>query len=67
MSSDSDREFAEPAHERFSRLRPTAVSGPFDELRQAFVDITLKVSMHAPIKAAVGTAFAKATPDMPPG
>jgi hypothetical protein len=29
-SSDSDRMFAELAHERFCRPRPTAVSGPLD-------------------------------------
>jgi hypothetical protein len=40
-SSDADRVFAELAHERFYRPRPTAVSGPQDELRQAFVDRTL--------------------------
>jgi hypothetical protein len=43
MSSDTDRVFAELAHERFYRPRPTAVSGPLDELRQAFVDKTLEV------------------------
>jgi hypothetical protein len=59
--------FAELAHKRFSRLRPTAVSGPLDELRQAFVDRTLEVSLHAASKAAAGAAFAKATPDKPPG
>jgi hypothetical protein len=32
-SSDSDRVFAELAHERFCRPRPTVVSGPVDELR----------------------------------
>jgi hypothetical protein len=59
--------FAELAHERFFRPRLTAVSGPLDELRQAFVDRTLEVSMHAANKAASGAAFVKATPDKPPG
>jgi hypothetical protein len=66
-SSDSDRVVAELAHERFFRPRPTAVSGPLDELRQALVDGTLEVSMHAASKAVAGAAFAKATPDKPPG
>jgi predicted aconitase len=38
-----------------------------DELRQAFVDMTLEVSLHAASKGAVGAAFARATPDKPPG
>jgi hypothetical protein len=59
--------FAELAHERFCRPRPTAVSGSLDELRQAFVDITLEVSLHAASKATAGAAFAKATQDKPPG
>jgi hypothetical protein len=59
--------FAELAHERFFRPRPTAVSSALDELRQAFVDMTLEVSLHAAIKAAAGAAFARATPDKPPG
>jgi hypothetical protein len=57
--------FAELAHERFCRPRPTDVSGPSDELRQAFVGRTLEVSMHAASKAAAGAALAKATPDKP--
>jgi hypothetical protein len=32
-STNADRVFAELAHERFCRLRPTAVSGPLDALR----------------------------------
>jgi hypothetical protein len=67
MSSDSDRVFAELAHERFCRPRPSAVSRALDELRQAFVDRTLEVSLHAASKAAVGAAFARVTPDKPPG
>jgi hypothetical protein len=66
-SSDSDRVFAELANERFCRPRPAVVSGPLDELRQAFVDRTLEVNLHAAGKVAVGTDFAKATPDIPPG
>jgi hypothetical protein len=38
-----------------------------DELRQAFVDRTLEVNLHVANNAAVGAAFAKATPYMPPG
>jgi hypothetical protein len=38
-----------------------------DELRQAFVDRTLEVSSHAASKAAAGAAFARVTPDKPPG
>jgi hypothetical protein len=60
-SSDSDRVFAELAHERFCRPRPTAVSSPLDEIRQAFVNRTLEVSLHAAIKEADGATFAKAT------
>jgi hypothetical protein len=58
---------AELAHERFCRPRPTTVSGPQDELRQAFVERTLEVSMHAASKAAARAEFAEATPDKPPG
>jgi hypothetical protein len=65
--SDSDRVFAKFAHERFRCPRPTAFSGPLDELRQAFVDITLKISMDAASKAAARAAFAKAAPNWPPG
>jgi hypothetical protein len=64
-STDADRVFAKSAHERFCRQRPTAVSGPLDALRQAFVDRTLDVSLHAASKAAAGAAFAKITPDKP--
>ena len=56
--------FAELAHERF---RPTAVSGPLDALRQAFVDRALEVSLHAANKAATGAAFPIITPDKPTG
>jgi hypothetical protein len=66
-SSDSDRVFAELAHARFCRPRPTAVSGPLDELRQAYVNRTLEVSLHAASKTAARAAFAKATSDKPPG
>jgi hypothetical protein len=38
-----------------------------DALRQAFVDRTLEVSLHAASKAAAGAAFAKITPDKPSG
>jgi hypothetical protein len=64
-STNADRVFAELAHERFCRPRPTAVSGPLDALRQAFVDRALEVSLHASSKAAAGAAFAKITPDKP--
>jgi hypothetical protein len=66
-SSDSDRVLAELAHERFCRPRPTAVSSALDDLRQAFVDMTLEVSLHAASKEAARAAFARATPDKPPG
>jgi hypothetical protein len=66
-STDADRVFAELVHERFCRPRPTAVSGPLDALRQAFVDRTLEVSLHAANKAAADAAFAKITPDKPSG
>jgi hypothetical protein len=64
-STDAERIFAELAHERFFRPRPTAVSGPLDALRQAFVDGTLEVSLHAASKAAAGATFAKITPVKP--
>jgi hypothetical protein len=38
-----------------------------DAFRQAFVDRTLEVSVHAASKAATGAAFAKITPDKPTG
>jgi hypothetical protein len=66
-NTDAGRVFAELAHERFCRPRPSAVSGPLDALRQAFVDRTLEVSLHAASKAAAGAAFAKLTPDKPTG
>jgi hypothetical protein len=66
MSTDADRVFAELAHERFCRPRPTAVSGPLDALRQTLVDRTLEVSLHATSKAAACATFAKITPDKPP-
>jgi hypothetical protein len=66
-STDADRVLAELAHERFCRPHPKEVSGPLDALRQAFVDRTLEVSLHATNKAAAGAAFAKITPDKPSG
>jgi hypothetical protein len=66
-SSYTDRVFAELAHGRFYRPRPTAVSGPLDALRQAFIDRTLEVSFHAASKAAAGAPFAKVTHDKPSG
>ena len=66
-STDADRIIAEHAHERFCRPRPIAVSGPLDALRQAFVDRTLEVRLHAATKAAAGAAFAKITSDKLPG
>jgi hypothetical protein len=65
--TDANRVFAELAYEHFCRPRLTAASGPLDALRQAFVDRTLEVSLHAASKAAAGTAFAKITPDKSPG
>jgi hypothetical protein len=66
-NSDADRVFAELVHERFCRPRPTAVSGPLDTLRQAFVDRTLEVSLHTTSKAAVGVAFVRVTHYKPTG
>jgi hypothetical protein len=66
-STDADRVFAELAHEHFCRPRPTAVSGPLDALRQAFVDRTLEVSLHAASNAAAGAAFATIAPHKPTG
>jgi hypothetical protein len=64
---DSDRVITELAHVSFCRPRPTAVSGQQAELRQAFVDRTLEVSMQAGSKATCGAGFEKATPYKPPG
>jgi hypothetical protein len=61
-NTDTDSVFAELAHQRFCRPRPTAVSGQLDALRQAFVDRTLEVSLHVASKAAASAAFAKVTP-----
>jgi hypothetical protein len=58
---------AELARKRFNRPHPTAVSGPLDEIRQAFVERTLDVSMHAASKVSLVAAFAKITPDKSPG
>jgi hypothetical protein len=66
-STYTDRVFAELARERFCRPRPTEVSGTLDALRQAFVDRTLEISLHAACKTTVGAAFAKVTLDKPPG
>jgi hypothetical protein len=38
-----------------------------DALRQAFVDRTLEVSLHAANKVGVGATFVKVTADKPPG
>jgi hypothetical protein len=65
-STDADRVFAESVHERFCRLRSTAVSGPLDALRQAFVDHTLEFSLHVASKDVAGVAFAKIMLDKPP-
>jgi hypothetical protein len=66
-SSNSDCVFAELTHERFDRPRPTAVSWTIYAKRSSTNDITLEVSMHAASKGANGVAFAKATPNKPPG
>jgi hypothetical protein len=65
-STYADRVSAEFAHERFCRPRPTAVSGPLDALRQAFIDRNVEINLHAANKAAVGDAFARVTHDKPP-
>jgi hypothetical protein len=66
-STDLDGVFIELTHERFCLPRLTAVSGTEDALRKAFVDSTLKVSMHAANKADADAKFANVTPDRPPG
>jgi hypothetical protein len=49
-STYADRAFAELAHERFYRPRPTAVSGPLDALRQATSTERLKSAFTPPVR-----------------
>eukprot|EP00873_Tetraselmis_striata_P007929 jgi/Tetstr1/428193/TSEL_018243.t1 len=61
----ADRVFAELAHAKFCTPRRIAVSGQLDQLRRAFDDKTLEISLSAAGKARAAAAFAKATPDKP--
>eukprot|EP00873_Tetraselmis_striata_P000339 jgi/Tetstr1/420603/TSEL_011691.t1 len=63
--TEADRVFAELAHAKFCTPRRIAVSGQLDQLRQAFDDKTLEISLSAAGKAHAAAAFAKATPDKP--
>eukprot|EP00873_Tetraselmis_striata_P026853 jgi/Tetstr1/447117/TSEL_034555.t1 len=64
-ATEADRVFAELAHAKFCTLRRIAVSGQLDQLRRAFDDKTLEISLSAAGKARAAAAFAKATPDKP--
>jgi hypothetical protein len=65
-STDSDRIFAELAHERFCRPYPTAVSASLEALRQGLADRTLEVILHTAIKDGDLETFTIITPDRPP-
>eukprot|EP00873_Tetraselmis_striata_P009740 jgi/Tetstr1/430004/TSEL_019865.t1 len=62
---EADRVFAELADAKFCTPRRIAVSGQLDQLRRAFDDKTLEISLSAAGKARAAAAFAKATPDKP--
>eukprot|EP00873_Tetraselmis_striata_P042506 jgi/Tetstr1/462770/TSEL_007722.t1 len=65
-ATGADRVFAELAHATFSTPRRIAVSGQLDQLRRAFDDTTLEISLSAAGKARAAAAFAnKATTDKP--
>eukprot|EP00873_Tetraselmis_striata_P033246 jgi/Tetstr1/453510/TSEL_040479.t1 len=64
-ATEVDRVFAELAHAKFCTPRRIAVSGQLDQLRRAFDDKTLEISLSAAGKARAVAAFAKATPDKP--
>eukprot|EP00873_Tetraselmis_striata_P011785 jgi/Tetstr1/432049/TSEL_021521.t1 len=64
-ATEADRVFAELAHAKFCTPRRIAVSGQLDQLRRAFDDKTLEISLFAAGKAHAASAFAKATPDKP--
>eukprot|EP00873_Tetraselmis_striata_P017346 jgi/Tetstr1/437610/TSEL_026277.t1 len=64
-ATEADRVFAELAHAKFCTPRRIAVSGQLDQLRRAFDDKTLEISLSAAGKARAAAAFAKATPDKP--
>eukprot|EP00873_Tetraselmis_striata_P009938 jgi/Tetstr1/430202/TSEL_020032.t2 len=64
-ATDADRVFAELAHAKFYTPRRIAVSEQLDQLRRAFDDKTLEISLSAAGKARAAAAFAKATPDKP--
>eukprot|EP00873_Tetraselmis_striata_P006574 jgi/Tetstr1/426838/TSEL_017053.t1 len=65
-SDMTDRVFAEPALDRFLKLKAAFASSKYDTLHRAFVDKTLKVSLMASAKAATAAAFAKRSPDKQP-
>eukprot|EP00873_Tetraselmis_striata_P007918 jgi/Tetstr1/428182/TSEL_018233.t1 len=63
-ATGADRVFAELAHATFCTPRRIAVSGQLDQLRRAFDDTTLEISLSAAGKARAAAAFAnKATTD----
>eukprot|EP00873_Tetraselmis_striata_P000141 jgi/Tetstr1/420405/TSEL_011521.t1 len=64
-ATEADRVFAELAHAKFCTPRRIAVSGQLDQLRRAFDDKTLEISLSAAGNARAAAAFAKATPDKP--
>jgi hypothetical protein len=66
-STNTDHVFVELSHERLCRLRPTAVSGIVDALREAFVDRKLEVSLHAASKVGIGAASTTYIHYQPPG
>eukprot|EP00873_Tetraselmis_striata_P027140 jgi/Tetstr1/447404/TSEL_034840.t1 len=66
-ATEADRGFAELAYAKFCTPRRIAVSGQLDQLRRAFDDKTLDISLSAAGKAPAAAAFAKATtPDNNP-
>eukprot|EP00873_Tetraselmis_striata_P016146 jgi/Tetstr1/436410/TSEL_025241.t1 len=65
-ATEADRVFDELAHAKFCTPRRIAVSGQLDQLRRAFDDKTLDISLSAAGKARAAAAFVKAaTPDKP--
>eukprot|EP00873_Tetraselmis_striata_P037599 jgi/Tetstr1/457863/TSEL_004265.t1 len=62
-SDMTDRVFAEPALDRFLKLKAAFACSKYDTLHRAFVDKTLKVSLMASAKAPTAAAFAKRSPD----
>eukprot|EP00873_Tetraselmis_striata_P016107 jgi/Tetstr1/436371/TSEL_025204.t1 len=64
-ATEADRIFAELAHAKFCIPRRIAMPGQLDQLRRAFDDKTLEISLSAAGKAPAAAVFAKATPDKP--